>query len=154
MAQSRTSLGRWTAGGMVASALWLSGCTEGIDLNGKVFDMMGISPAAQAVKNTEPKLAERAPIVLPPDTAKLPPPGSGQTPVAQVWPDDPDQRKRTAVQEREKLHLAYCRGDIQWKEKALDKDSVNTPRSPYGPCPTILGGVSIPGVNINKEEKE
>ena len=54
MAQLRTSLGRWTAGGMVASALWLSGCTEGIDLNGKVFDLMGISPAAQAVKNTEP----------------------------------------------------------------------------------------------------
>ena len=156
MAQLRMSFGRWTAAGAVASALLLSGCggDTGIDLNGKVFDVMGISPAAQAVKNTEPKLAERAPIVLPPDTAKLPPPGSGQTPVAQVWPDDPDQRKRTAVQEREKLHLAYCRGDIQWKEKALDKDSVNTPRSPYGPCPTILGGVSITGVDINKEQKE
>ncbi len=135
MAQSRTSLGRWTAGGMVASALWLSGCTEGIDLNGKVFDMMGISPAAQAVKNTEPKLAERAPIVLPPDTAKLPPPGSGQTPVAQVWPDDPDQRKRTAVQEREKLHLAYCRGDIQWKERRWTRIRSIRRAAPTGRAP-------------------
>jgi hypothetical protein len=151
MAQSRMSLGRWVAGGAVASALLLSGCggDTGIDLNGKVFDLMGISPAAQAVKNTEPKVAERAPLVMPPHVSKLPAPGSGEAPVAQVaWPDDPDQRKRTALQERERLHSAYCRGEIQWKEKALDKDSINTPRSPYGPCPTILGDF---GINKQKE---
>jgi hypothetical protein len=159
MAQWRMSFGRWVAGGALASALLLSGCggDAGVDLNGKVFDLMGISPAAQAAKNAEPKVAERAPLVMPPDTSRLPAPGSGEAPVAQVaWPDDPDQRKRTAVQERERLHLAYCRGDIQWKEKVLDKDSVNTPRSPYGPCPTILGGISVNnaiGINENKDKE-
>ena len=154
MAQLRTSVRRCTAAGAVAAAVLLSGCADGVDLNGKVFDLIGVSPAAQAAKSTEPKLAERAPLVLPPDATRLPAPGSGQTPVAEVWPDDPDQRKRTALQDRERLHLAYCRGDIQWKEKALDKESVNTPRSPYGPCPTILGGISVNSpISINQDSK-
>ena len=155
MAKLRMNLARWLTAGAIGSALLLSGCADGIDLNGKVFDVIGISPAAQAVKNVEPKMAERAPIVMPPDASKLPAPGSGQTPVAElVWPDDPDQRKRTTMQERERLHLAYCRGDVQWKEKVLDKDSVNTPRSPYGPCPTILGGISVNSpISINKEKE-
>jgi hypothetical protein len=155
MAQLRMSFGRWVAGGAVASALWVSGCADsGIDLNGKMFDMMGVSPAAQAAKRTEPKMAERAPLVMPPDTSRLPRPGSEEAPITQAaWPDDPEQRKRTALQERERLHLAYCSGDRQWKEKALDPNSINTPRSPYGPCPTILGGVSI-GSGTNEKDKE
>ena len=153
MAQLRISFGRWAAGGALASALWLCGCggDAGVDLNGKVFDLIGVSPAAQAVKNTEPKVAERAPLVMPPNSSQLPAPGSGVAPpIAQAaWPDDPDQRKRTVMQERDRLHNAYCRGEIQWKEKILDKDSVNTPRSPYGPCPTILGDFGI-----NKQNSE
>jgi hypothetical protein len=157
MAQSRISFGRWVAGGAVASAILLSGCADtGIDLNGKVFDMMGLSPAAQASKKTEPKMAERAPPVMPPDFSKLPQPGSGQAPVTQAaWPDDPEQRKVIALQEREKLHLAYCRGDMQWKERALDTNSIHTPRSPYGPCPTILGGVTVNSpISINGKDKD
>lgn len=154
MAQSRKGYGRWTVWATVVSALWLSGCggDAGIDLNGKVFDVIGISAAAQAAKNAEPKVAERAPLVMPPDTTKLPAPGSGGAPpVAQVaWPDDPDQRKKSAMQERDRLHMAYCRGEIQWKDKVLDKDSINTPRSPYGPCPTILGDFGI-NQDRNKE---
>ena len=146
MAQLGMSFGRWVAAGAVASALALSGCggDAGVDLNGKVFDLMGISPAAQALNKAEPKIAERAPLVMPPDVNRLPQPGSGQAPAQQlVWPDDPDQRKKTATQDRDRLHMAYCRGEIQWKEKVLDKDSINTPRSPYGPCPTILGDFGL-----------
>jgi len=156
MAQLPMSFGRLAAAGAVSSALLLCGCDSGVDLNGKVFDLIGISPAAQSAKNAEPKIAERAPLVLPPDSTRLPPPGSGQTPIAAAsWPDDPDQRKTSNAQERERLHLAYCRGDIQWKERALDKDSINTPRSPYGTCPTILGGVSVNSpISINKQEKQ
>ena len=51
--------------------------------------------------------------------------------------------------------MAYCRGDIQWKEKILDKEAVNTPRSPYGPCPNILGSVSLNNnIDFNKDKKE
>jgi len=148
MAQPRMSFARWTAGAAVGAAFLLSGCAEGVDLNGKVFDYMGISPAAQAARRVEPQVAERAPLVMPPDANKLPQPGSGQAPViaATAWPDDPEARKAREAQERERLHLAYCRGDAQWKEKALNRESVGAPRSPYGPCPSVFGGV-----DINKE---
>jgi hypothetical protein len=122
-----------------------SGCAEGLgfDLNGKVFDWMGISASALQQKRDEPKLADRAPLVLPPNTGRLPEPGSGpSTQSAMVWPDDPDQRKAREAQERERLHLAYCRGEIQWKERAMNQDGINTPKSPYGPCPLLFGDVN------------
>jgi len=140
-------LAGWLAGAATASTLLLSGCADGIDLNGKVFDWMGISPAAQEARKFEPKLTERAPLVVPPDVGRLPEPGAEAAPAAHVaWPDDPEQRKVREAQERERLHLAYCRGDVQWKERALNKDT-NAPRSPYGPCPTLFGGITN---NANK----
>lgn len=138
----------------VAAALLLSACADGIDLNGKIFDTIGISSAALDAKKSEPKLAERAPLVMPPDVSRLPEPGSGQAPAIQqaAWPDDPEQRKIRQAQERERLHLAYCRGDVQWKEKAFDKEGASAPRSPYGPCPTLFGTSITSNVetNVNK----
>lgn len=151
MASSRTRLGGWLAGAAALSTLALSGCADGLDLNGKVFDMMGVSPAAQAARRFEPKLADRAPLVVPPDVSRLPAPGSEATPAPTqtAWPDDPEQRKVREAKERERLHLAYCSGDKQWKDRALNRDS-NAPRSPYGPCPGLFGAVSS-NVNLNKE---
>jgi hypothetical protein len=149
MAHLLTRSGRWLAGGAVAATLLLSGCADGVDLNGKLFDYMGISPAAQEARKFEPKLAARAPLVVPPDVSRLPEPGSEAVPEpAQVaWPDDPEQRKVREAQERERLHLAYCRGDAQWKERALNKDA-SLARSPYGPCPSVFGNVNV---NVNKD---
>ena len=151
MAHLQTRSGRWwLAGGAAAATLLLSGCADGVDLNGKVFDLMGISPAAQEAKKFEPKLAARAPLVVPPDVNRLPEPGSEAVPepAQAAWPDDPEQRKVREAQERERLHLAYCRGDIQWKERALNKDNGNV-RSPYGPCPSLFSATT--NVNVNKE---
>jgi hypothetical protein len=134
------------AGGLLASTLALSGCADGIDLNGKIFDVMGISKSAQDAKRTEPKLADRAPLVMPPNSQRLPEPGSGVEPTNIAFPDDPEQRKNREAKERERLHLAYCRGEIQWKERALNKDS-GAPVSPYGPCPTLFGNMTS---TINK----
>ena len=141
---------RYLAGSAVGSALLLAGCADsGIDLNGKVFDYLGISPAAQEARRFEPQVAERAPLVMPPDSKALPQPGSGQAPPSQfAWPDDPDQRKVREAKERERLHMAYCRGEIQWKEKALNKQDISAPQSPYGPCPTLFSGAVI---NKDKE---
>jgi hypothetical protein len=129
--------------GTVAT-LVLGGCADGVELNGKVFDFLGVSPAALEASRREPKLAERAPLVMPPDANRLPDPGSAQGGTDQAnWPTDPEQRKLAAAQERERLHLAYCRGDIQWKERALKtKDGSGTNLSPYGPCPSIFGGLT------------
>jgi hypothetical protein len=163
----------------VALGLVLSGCADGsgLELNGKMFDWIGISPSALAARRDEPKLADRAPLVIPPDSARLPEPGSGQTvqtaqtakaaptvqaaktaPTVQAakttptvqsgtaWPEDPDQRKSREAQERERLHQAYCRGDMQWKDRALNPGDINVPKSPYGSC-TLLGDVVISNVN-------
>ena len=138
MAHGLTKLSGWTAGAMLASTLLLSGCADGIDLNGKVFDMVGISKSAQDARKTEPKIAERAPLVMPPSSNRLPEPGSGIEPTSIAFPDDPEQRKAREGKERERLHLAYCRGEIQWKERALNKDS-GAAVSPYGPCPSLFG---------------
>ena len=62
---------------------------------------------------------------------------------AWAWPDDPEARKAREAKEREERHLAYCRGEVQWKEKVLNKESVGAPRSPYGPCPTVIGGINV-----------
>lgn len=148
MPHLQTRFGRWRAGSALAATLLLSGCADGIDLNGKVFDMMGVSPAAQEARRVEPKLTERAPLVLPPNVNRLPEPGSDVAPAAAqvAWPDDPEQRKVREAQERERLHLAYCRGDAQWKERALNKDT-NPARSPYGPCPSLFGNITT---TVNK----
>jgi hypothetical protein len=130
-------------------ALWaigLGGC-DSVALEGKMFDWMGISGSALDEKRRDPKMAERAPLVVPPNVARLPEPGSGKTGSDDVAAlNDPELKKQAAAKERERLHLAYCRGEIQWKEKAFDPSS-GANRSPYGPCPGLFSGTLN---NLNK----
>ena len=131
----------------LASTLALKGCggVDGIELNGKLFDWLGVSDAAQ--QKSEPKMADRAPLVLPPSVNRLPEPGSGRTTEQDVAAlNDPDLRKAAAAKERARLHEAYCSGEIQWKDKAFKPQDVGANRSPYGPC-GILGNATA---NINK----
>lgn len=128
------------------ATLPLAGCADGLALNGAVFDWMGISDSALSKKRSEPKLAERAPLVLPPDANRLPEPGSEA--VAEqgnlAWPTDPEQRKVAQAKERERLHLAYCRGEIGWEKKALEGPNGTTVnKSPYGPCPSLGSMIKI-----------
>ena len=127
------------ARGLVASlvvsalALGLGGCSDGVELNGKIFDAMGISAAAQAKSNTEPKMPSRAGLVLPPDPSRLPAPGSGETAdTALAAVADPDVKKAANAAERARLHKAYCSGEMNWKERVADPSA--RPTSPYGPC--------------------
>jgi hypothetical protein len=144
---------RWLAFGAVAGGLLLAGCADsGLDLNGKVFDWMGVSASALAAKKDEPKLADRAPLVLPPDSSRLPEPGSGKPPQqAMAWPDDEEQRAKREARERQRLHEAYCRGDVQWKERVMNSEDVNTPRSPYGPCASLFGDLNSNVKGLGKD---
>jgi hypothetical protein len=120
----------------------LSGCGDGLQLEGKIFDWMGVSSAALDQKTRDPKMADRAPLVVPPRLSRLPEPGSGKTSNEELAAlADPEQRKADAAKERERLHLAYCRGEKQWREKALDPEYSGN-RSPYGPCPGLLTGIT------------
>jgi hypothetical protein len=137
LCRNRTAL---VAGGLALWALALGAC-DSIALEGKVFDWMGISPSALDAKRRDPKMAERAPLVVPPNVNRLPEPGSGKTGSDEVAAlNDPELRKQAAAKERERLHLAYCRGEIQWKDKALDPNYSGANRSPYGPCPGLFSG--------------
>jgi hypothetical protein len=124
---------------VLLSVLALTAC-DTVNLEGKVFDWMGISGSALDARKRDPKMAERAPLVVPPSTTRLPEPGSGKTTSDDVAAlADPELRKQAAAKERERLHLAYCRGEIQWKDKALDPNYSGN-KSPYGPCPGLFSG--------------
>ena len=127
---------------MLAAGLALSGCAnEGVELNGKLFDLMGVSAATQDNRTKDPRMADRAPLVVPPSVNRLPEPGSGKTTSEDIASlNDPELRKQAAAKERERLHLAYCQGELQWREKAFDPNTTN--KSPYGPCPTLLNNIT------------
>ena len=134
-----------TAALAVATAVWallgLTACNS-VNLEGKLFDWMGVSGSALDQKSIDPKMADRAPLVVPPKLTRLPEPGSGKTADAEMAAlNDPEERKKTSAKERERLHQAYCRGEIQWKDKALDPNYAGN-RSPYGPCGLFSGKVN------------
>jgi hypothetical protein len=133
---------------LALSAFALSAC-DSLNLEGKVFDWMGISGSALDQKNRDPQMADRAPLVVPPYVNRLPEPGSGKTGSEDVASlNDPELKKAAAAKERERLHLAYCRGEIQWKERALKNSEYGSNnKSPYGPCPSLFGGLN----SVNKQ---
>lgn len=129
--------GCWSAGGArcaaLAMALATGGCggLDGVELNGGVFDYFGVSAKSQS--RSEPKLAERGGIVVPPDPDRLPVPGSevaaeaGQV----LWPSDPDEKRKLAAADSDRRHTEFC-------EKALIQAKLRgdhaTVKGPNGPC--------------------
>jgi hypothetical protein len=123
-------------------AMALAGCGDGgVELNGKLFDALGVSEASQRASKSEPKLRERTGLVVPPDANRLPEPGSGGAgePDLNSQIADPDRRKVLAAAEKARLHKAYCSGEMTWKERVGDKEAASkAATSPYGPC-GVLG---------------
>ena len=71
-----------------AATLALAGC-GGIEFQGKIFDYVGLSGDRQ---EPDPRLAERPPLLLPPNTKALPQPGSGVAVATarEDWPKNPE----------------------------------------------------------------
>src|ERR1700704_5929256 len=102
------------AGAILACALALAagGCSsEDIQFNGGIFDMVGMSDSARAkANNGDPKIAERAPLVVPPTLDHLPAPGGGDqgTPDTQIAGiRDVDADKAASQAELERKQAAY-----------------------------------------------
>ena len=123
-----------------ATGALLGGCgNDGIELNGKLFDALGVSDAAQKSSRREPKMTERTGLVVPPDVNRLPEPGSGGAPDVSAQLNDPERIKAANAAERARQHKLYCSGDLNWKERVATREGNSTvPTSPYGPC-SILG---------------
>jgi hypothetical protein len=128
---------------MTALACALPGCgIDGVELNGKIFDALGVSTSALGPK-PEPKLAQRAPLVLPPDPNKLPEPGSAEAPaIADAnWPKDREQQRIASAAEAKRKQDEYCR-DGNWKEKAMGDEAAAAAAGPSGSCGSIFSAIS------------
>lgn len=112
----------------------VSGCGIGADdveLNGGVFDALGIGSNSQKASRDNVEMKPRAPLVLPPGVERLPSPG---TSVAAADPElltinDPDQ---VVVEDRaalEKAQQEYC--EKNYNEYDQNSEFV---AGPLGPC--------------------
>jgi hypothetical protein len=105
-----------------AAPLALGGC-GGIEFQGKVFDYMGISGDR---KEADPRMAERPPLLLPPDTKALPQPGNGVAVATarEDWPQNPELAQKQIVKAKE-------------AEKSKE-EAAQDPMNPYAGKPTLL----------------
>jgi hypothetical protein len=124
----------------VTGALLAAACSPGdVELNGKLFDAMGVSSASQAANKVDPKVPLRAPLVVPPTTASLPVPGSGTAVVDassedQAWPTDPDQQAAAALAAKQAEQKQYCEeGRLQGNADDFDE----TRKSKYSRCGNV-----------------
>jgi hypothetical protein len=111
----------------------LAGC-GGIEFEGKLFDYAGLSGSGQ---KADPRMTERAPLMIPPNTNRLPLPGSPAIARAD-WPLDSDVARKQAVAAKEAAE----------KEREVKND----PTNPYSGKPTLLDRMF--GKSKDEEEEQ
>lgn len=120
----------------LAAAAGLAGCGAGdVELNGKIFDAMGVS-SATAKKSGDPRVAARNGLIMPPSTGSLPAPGSGPPPEAEAdlaFINDPDRKKTTDQAELARQQAEFCRVHYE-QPKARGDGSADSVVGPAGPC--------------------
>lgn len=128
--------GRFSAVAAVTAVLAITGCAPGdVELQGKIFDAMGVAGTQQG-GGRKVKMADRAPLVLPPDANHLPPPGeTGSTdgPDQLAVIDDPDRKKIRTKADLERQQAEYCRVNYELP-KARGDHSADSAKGPLGPC--------------------
>jgi hypothetical protein len=131
------------------AAFALGGCAPGdVELNGKIFDAVGLSGGQKT--GSIPKVAERAPLVVPPSLQRLPEPGSVPPVTDANFPVNPEQ---TVDQKQAKLvaeHKAYCKENYE-KQLALgNRTAAETAIGPLGRCQasalSVLGKNPLEGL--------
>jgi hypothetical protein len=103
---------------------------DDVQLNGGVFDAMGLNDTK---KSGDPKLAERAPLVVPPSLDRLPAPGEAPPPSQIAGINDPDAAKQKSREELEKQQAEYCKVNYE-DPKMRGDESVSSAEGPLGPC--------------------
>ena len=125
---------RLAVAALLAGTLAVSGCGFGagdVELNGGVFDALGVGSNSKKATRNDVKLKPRAPLVLPPGVDRLPSPG---TSVAAANPElltiqDPDQVVKVDKVALEKAQQEYC--DKNYREY---EDGSEFVKGPLGPC--------------------
>ncbi len=129
--RSSPAKGIWLA--LVASlSLGVAGCSsDDIQFNGGIFDAVGLSDAGKT-KGGDPKLAERAPLVVPPSLDRLPPPGEAPPPSQIADIKDPDAAKQKSRAELEAQQEAYCAKN--YDDAKMRGEEAAMVEGPLGPC--------------------
>lgn len=118
---------------VMAFAMLAGGCSAGdVELNGAVFDYLGVGSKSQA--RSESKVPERQALVLPPNLERLPAPGSGaadSAALAEGMPVDAEQKRVAAASQAEKNHREFC--DKAMQRAKLNRD-LGPVQGPMGRC--------------------
>ena len=119
-----------------AAVIALGGCSGyDVELQGGVFDALGVSGNVNGKKSKEPKLANRPGIVVPPSTASLPQPG-GRPPVVvasngEAFPVNPEEARKLKADARIRKHAEFCEKARERHEAGLTSVLES---SPWGAC--------------------
>lgn len=119
---------------LLSVAVIVSGCGLGVgdvELNGGVFDALGVGSNSKKTSRNDVKLKPRAPLVLPPGVERLPAP---DTSVAAADPElltiqDPDEVVKVDRVALEKAQEEYC--NKNYREYEAGSEFV---KGPLGPC--------------------
>jgi hypothetical protein len=126
---------------VITSAALLGGCADGVEINSPLLNSLGVATGALGQKE-EPRLAPRAPLVMPPSSQRLPEPGQPAAAAAAgpaanpAWPKDKDYDRVATAAEKKRQHAQHCR-DGNWKERAMD-DGPGAKQGPEGSCNTFI----------------
>lgn len=130
--------------GAFVMATGLSGCAGyDVELNGGIFDMLGVSSSALQANSKEKQVEARPGLVMPPDTTRLPPPGSAPPSAAQsasdlaAWPVGPEDRERARQAQLKAEHDAFCR-EAELRRRTRGRDA-EPEQGPLGSCNPGLG---------------
>ena len=114
--------------------LGIAGCgTDDIQFNGGIFDAVGLSDAGKT-RGGDPKLAERAPLVVPPSLDRLPPPGEAPPPTQIADIKDPDAQQKLSQAELEAKQAEYCKVNYDQAMAHGDEATAINATGPMGPC--------------------
>lgn len=136
---------------VAVAALGLSGCADGVELNGKIFDAMGVGSNSQKAER-EARVEPRSPLVPPPRTDKLPVPGEENN-AHMAWPTDPDTKKKQAALDAQKKRQQDCANEKKFGTAADDKQGNNDPKRDCGSILNLFWGSNANEPNRPTEEE-
>ncbi len=140
--------------GIAVGGCGISGI-DGIELQGGVFDALGVSGSQKPSIDTV-KVAPRPGLVIPPANYQLPDPNKPQVaaapPVAggMAWPVDEKTLKAQRAAELERRHKAYCEKALQNGQLTGETDGII---GPNGPCQPGIFGAATTIFNPEKNYK-
>jgi hypothetical protein len=108
---------------VLASTFAFAGC-GGVEFQGKIFEAVGL--AGTGGPEPDVRMAEQPPLLLPPDTKALPPPGSGVATATarEDWPKNPEVTREEVAQAK--------------KAELAKEQKAQQPLHPYIGKPTLL----------------